>query len=164
MLSRRQFAYGMIVVAAGTAAASAGGLFGLFGPADAPVGRIYAPEGIALGGTDPVAYFTEGRPVPGDAAITADWAGATWRFSSAENRDRFLADPAAHAPQYGGWCAWAVAEHGSLAPTSPAAWSIVDGKLYLNYDANIQARWDKDRPGFISRADERWPETAANSS
>lgn len=101
--------------------------------------KFYAEDGIAIDGTDPVAYFTEGAPVAGDPAITHDWMGATWRFASAANNDAFVADPESYAPQFGGYCAWAVSE-GYTASTTPEAWSIVDGKLYLNYSRRIQRR------------------------
>jgi YHS domain-containing protein len=113
---------------------------------------------VALGGTDPVGYFTEGRPVAGQAAHSFDWNGATWHFASAENRDAFAADPARYAPQYGGFCAWAVAEKGKLYSTQPDNWAIVEGKLYLNFNDDIQGKWQADVPGFIARGDERWPE------
>ena len=112
--------------------------------------------GTAIDGTDPVAYFTEGKPVEGSSDFTHDWNGATWRFVSAENRDKFAADPAAYAPQYGGYCAWAVAQ-GYTASTDPEAWSIVEGKLYLNYNKDVQARWEGDVPGNIAKADGNWP-------
>jgi hypothetical protein len=117
---------------------------------------VYVEKGLAIRGTDPVAYFTEGRPVAGDPMITAEWGGATWRFASTANRDRFLADPAAVAPQYGGFCAWAVA-NGYTAETDPEAWKIVAGKLYLNYSKDVQADWETDIPGNIARADANWP-------
>lgn len=112
--------------------------------------------GTAIDGTDPVAYFTEGRPVEGSADFTYEWNGATWRFASAGNRDRFAAAPEKYAPQYGGYCAWAVAQ-GYTASTDPEAWKIVDGKLYLNYDKGVQAKWEADIPGFIKSADGNWP-------
>ncbi|MEM6355700.1 MAG: YHS domain-containing (seleno)protein, partial [Pseudomonadota bacterium] len=77
--------------------------------------------GTAIDGTDPVAYFTEGKPVEGSSDFTHEWNGATWRFSSAENRDLFAGDPEKYAPQYGGYCAWAVAQ-GYTASTDPEAW------------------------------------------
>ncbi len=112
--------------------------------------------GTAIDGTDPVAYFTEGRPVEGSSDFTYDWNGATWRFASAENRDRFAAEPARYAPQYGGYCAWAVSQ-GYTASTDPEAWRIVDGKLYLNYDRGVQKRWEADIPRHISSANRNWP-------
>lgn len=118
--------------------------------------KIYAEDGIALGGTDPVGYFEQGQPVEGSSGIQAEWAGVTWHFASMDHRDRFLDNPEQYAPQYGGFCAWAVAE-GYTAPTSPDAWTIVDDKLYLNYDQRIQTRWERDIPGNIGRADINWP-------
>jgi len=112
--------------------------------------------GTAINGYDPVAYFDEGRPVEGSSAFTHDWNGATWRFSSAENRDRFAATPEAFAPQYGGYCAWAVSQ-GYTASTDPEAWKIVDGKLYLNYSKSVQAQWEGDIPGNIAKGDTNWP-------
>lgn len=111
---------------------------------------------LALGGYDPVAYFTEGQPVEGSDEYELSWNGATWRFSSAGNKARFKADPEAHAPQYGGYCAWAVSQ-GKTASADPNRWKLVDGKLYLNYNRAIQERWEKDIPGFIAAADENWP-------
>ncbi|MBW2244788.1 MAG: YHS domain-containing protein [Deltaproteobacteria bacterium] len=111
---------------------------------------------LALGGYDPVAYFVDGRPVEGSDEHELSWNGATWRFSSAENQARFQADPEAHAPQYGGYCAWAVSQ-GKTASADPERWKIVGGKLYLNYNGAIQQRWEKDVPGFIAAADEYWP-------
>lgn len=119
-------------------------------------GKIYAESGIAIDGYDPVAYFTDGQPVAGDQSVSADWNGATWRFASTANRDMFLANPAKYAPQYGGYCAWAVSQ-GYTAPTVPDAWKIVDGKLYLNYSKSVQARWNKDVPGHIAAGDANWP-------
>ncbi|MEM7487697.1 MAG: YHS domain-containing (seleno)protein [Pseudomonadota bacterium] len=121
-------------------------------------GRVFTVDGIAIRGTDPVAYFTEGAPVPGRADFAHDWRGATWHFASAENRDLFVADPEAYAPQYGGYCAWAVAAKGSLETTQPENWSIVEGRLFLNYNDDVQDMWDEDRSGFIAEADRRWPE------
>lgn len=112
---------------------------------------------LAIEGYDPVAYFTEGRPVEGSREFTHEWMGAIWRFASAGNRDRFAAMPEDYAPQYGGYCAWAVAQ-GYTAKIDPEAWKIVDGKLYLNYDRNIQSRWEEDIPGNIGKADGNWPQ------
>ena len=124
--------------------------------ARAATAPVYAEDGIAIDGTDPVAYFTEGRPVAGSSAHEVRWQGATWRFASAGNREVFEADPAAYAPQYGGWCAWAVAE-GYTASTVPDAWKIVDGRLYLNFSRGVQRRWERDIPGNIARGDANWP-------
>ena len=113
-------------------------------------------SGLAIRGTDPVAYFTEGGPVAGSSEFAYTWNNATWQFASAENRDLFAANPEQYAPQYGGFCAWAVSQ-GYTAPIDPNAWSIVDNKLYLNYDKGVQRRWERDIPGNISKADTNWP-------
>ena len=112
---------------------------------------------LAVSGYDPVAYFTRGKPVEGSGDHEYEWNGATWRFSSAENLETFKADPEKYAPQYGGYCAWAVAQ-GKTASADPDNWEIVDGKLYLNYNDSVQAAWRKDIPGFISKADKNWPQ------
>ena len=111
---------------------------------------------VAIDGYDPVAYFVDHRPVEGADAYTADWGGATWHFASAEHRDLFLKSPSAYAPQYGGYCAWAVA-HNDTADIDPKAWKIVGGKLYLNYSLDIQKQWEQDVPGHIKLADGYWP-------
>lgn len=111
---------------------------------------------VAVGGYDPVAYFTEGRPVRGDAQHRITHQGYEYRFASAANAAAFRADPARYLPQYGGYCAWAVA-NGYTAPGNPRNWRIVDGKLYLNYNDEIQQRWERDIPGFIRSANTNWP-------
>ncbi|MCG8692993.1 MAG: hypothetical protein MI806_17465 [Minwuiales bacterium] len=117
---------------------------------------IYAEDGIAIDGTDAVAYFTQGKPVAGSPDFSHDWMGATWRFSTEENRAKFAADPEAYAPQYGGYCAYAVSE-GYTASTVPEAWKIVDGKLYLNYSRGVQRRWERNIPERIEAANANWP-------
>ncbi len=113
-------------------------------------------QGVAVGGYDPVAYFTEGKPVKGSEEFTLQHDGAAWRFANAEHRDAFAADPAKYAPQYGGYCAYAVAK-GSTAKAEPDAWTIHDGKLYLNFDRSVRAIWEKDIPGYVNKADANWP-------
>lgn len=112
--------------------------------------------GTAIKGYDPVAYFTDGKPVKGTKGFAHAWNGATWLFASAANRDAFAADPAKYAPQYGGYCAWAVSQ-GYTADVDPSAWRIVDGKLYLNYSPKIQKQWEEDAAGNIAKADQNWP-------
>ena len=111
---------------------------------------------VAVGGYDPVAYFVDGKPVKGDKAFALDHAGAQWRFATAQNRDRFAAAPERYAPQYGGYCAWAVSQ-GYTASGDPQYWKVVDDKLYLNYDASVQKKWEQDVPGFIVKANQNWP-------
>ena len=122
----------------------------------AATARFYNNDGIAIDGTDAVAYFTQSAPVAGDAAIFHDWSGVRWQFASTANRDAFAANPEAYAPQYGGFCAWAVAQ-GYTASTTPEAWAVVDDKLYLNYSRRIQRRWARDIPGNIALGDQNWP-------
>jgi len=117
---------------------------------------IYAENGVAIDGTDPTSYFTDGAPVAGTPAIAASWQGADWHFATEASRARFVADPEAFAPQFGGYCAWAVAQ-GYVAPTVPEAWKIVDGALYLNFSRRIQRRWQRDIPGNIARGHANWP-------
>jgi YHS domain-containing protein len=120
-------------------------------------GGFFVEDGVAIKGVDPVAYFTESAPVQGSDQFAYDWQGVTWHFSSAENRDKFAANPEEFAPQYGGYCAYAVSQ-GGTAPIDPDAWKIVDGKLYLNVNKSIQQRWEKDIPGYINLADANWPD------
>jgi len=128
--------------------------------ATAATPQVYNTNGIAVDGSDVVAYFTQGEPVMGDDAITHDYMGVTWRFSSIENRDLFAANPATYAPQYGGYCAFAVSRN-YTASTVPEAWSIVDDKLYLNFSTRIRRRWERDIPGNILAGDANWPSVLA---
>ncbi|KJY81808.1 YHS domain protein [Vibrio galatheae] len=111
----------------------------------------------ALNGYDTVAYFTQGKPVKGNSQWQLEYKGADWYFSSQENLNKFKAAPEAYAPQYGGYCAWAISAKNDFASADPNQWAIVDGKLYLNYDAEVKSWWDQDRAGHISAADKNWP-------
>lgn len=112
-------------------------------------------SGIAIDGHDPVAYFTLNRAVRGEEAITASYGGATYQFSSQEHKALFEADPAKYAPQYGGYCAYGAAQ-GYNAPVEADKFTVLDGKLYLNYNGNVQSTWRKDTEGFITKADAYW--------
>ncbi|MXZ38639.1 MAG: YHS domain-containing protein [Holophagales bacterium] len=126
-------------------------------PAAAEKDPVFTSRGnLAIRGYDPVAYFTEGKAVKGDKDFTLGWQGADWRFASAENRDRFSEDPEKYAPQYGGYCAWAVSRN-YTAPTDPDAFTLVDGKLYLNYNKRVMRQWLEDRDANIESADKNWP-------
>jgi YHS domain-containing protein len=130
-------------------------------PADAEgVVNASSWSGSAIEGYDPVAYFEEGKPVEGDSEHAYEWMDATWYFASAENRDLFAADPEKYAPQYGGYCAWAVSQ-GYTAKIDPQAWAVVDDKLYLNYSLDVQKQWQQDVPGNITKADANWPDIRA---
>lgn len=147
----------LLVGALALIGASAGG-YSMLRSNELDKAKFYSADGIALGGTDPVAYFTQNKPTKGSSEFAVEWQGTTWYFASAEHRDLFTADPAAYAPQYGGFCAWGLAAKGGLYSTDPDAWHIENGKLYLNYNRSVQERWAKDIPGFIEVGDRRWPE------
>ena len=117
---------------------------------------VFATDEGAIRGYDPVAYFTDAAPTRGSDQFTASWQGATFHFANAENLNLFKGDPAAYAPQYGGYCAYAVSR-GYTATTVPEAWAIVDGKLYLNYSLGIKQRWSGDAPANIRAANSNWP-------
>lgn len=125
-------------------------------PALAREPEIYQEAGIAIDGSDPVAYFAENGPVPGAGRHEVTWKGATWRFDTAANAEAFAARPESFAPQFGGYCAFA-ASRGYLAPTIPEAWTIHEGQLFLN--ANLRARelWLEDIPGNIAKGRANWP-------
>lgn len=110
---------------------------------------------LALRGYDPVPYFTDGAPTPGEIDITAEHQGATYRFASAEHKAMFEADPAKYAPQYGGYCAFGLAQ-GYKFDGDPQVWKIVDDKLYLNLSSKVSTIWQQDVPGNIENADAKW--------
>lgn len=109
----------------------------------------------AINGYDPVAYFTVGKPVKGQDGLATEWMGAKWKFSSQANLDLFKANPEKYAPQYGGYCAYGVTQ-GALVKIEPDQFTVRDGKLYLNYDADVQAKWLKDPVGYIKDADTKF--------
>ncbi len=153
-MDRRFFVTGAVALVGGVGLGA--GQFS--GPAMAAEPAIYANSStsVAINGADPVAYFTQSDLVYGQEAIFAEWEGAKWLFSSAENRDMFVANPEKYAPQYGGYCAFAMANN-YVAPTVPEAWTVRNGKLYLNFSLSVRKRWLKDPDGFIARADKNWP-------
>ncbi len=126
-------------------------------PASAEPPVYTAPfSNVAVQGHDVVAYFTGGKPVKGSSKFAATHQSAVFYFASAANRDAFKANPAKYAPQYGGYCAWAVSQ-GYHAKGDARFWKIVEGKLYLNYNAAVQKDWEADTKGFIASADTQWP-------
>lgn len=121
-----------------------------------------AQEKLAIKGYDPVAYFTAGKPTPGSAQHEMIWRDAKWRFASAEHRALFLKQPEKYVPQYGGYCALGVA-FGKKVEIDPQAWTIVDDRLYLNYDKAIRDKWRTERTAMIKAADEKWKEVEAQN-
>lgn len=151
-LNRRRF----LTLASIAAMATASGLMADSARAAKPQTFTGLVEGVAVGGYDPVAYFTQGKPMKGSADHSLMHEGAEWRFSSADNKALFAANPAKYAPKYGGYCAYAVSQ-GYTAKGEPEVWKIVDDRLYLNFNNGVQRRWEKDIPGHISKADGNWP-------
>ena len=113
-------------------------------------------QGRVLDGYDVVAYFTQNRAIEGSEQYSYDWGGATWLFSNANNRDLFKANPTRYQPEYSGYCAFAVAQ-GAIAGVDPNAFTLVDGKLYLNFSRGVHRRWSRDIPGNIRSGDRNWP-------
>ena len=153
MLKRRDFVFSSIAAASGVA-----GLSVVPGSAQAGKAQIYTGflSSAAVDGYDPVAYFTMGKPVKGEKKHAMKYKGAWWYFSSAENLQKFKTNPVAYAPQYGGYCAYGVSQSAAV-KGDPLLWKIVDGKLYLNINKQVVGIWQKDIPGYISKANQNWP-------
>lgn len=135
-------------------------------PAHADGGVYVGVEGqnVAVSGYDTVSYFQgDGVPVKGDKRFSVQYNGAQWHFASQANADAFKADPDAYAPQYGGHCAWALGANGRLAPGDPKLYKIVDGKLYLNFNRQVQKTWLSNISGFIKNANIAWTDIPAGS-
>ncbi len=109
----------------------------------------------AVGGYDVITYFDQEKPVEGDSKYSFVYQGADWHFSSQGNLEKFKANPTKYAPQYGGYCAWAMSND-KAAPGNPPFWTIYNDKLYLNYDLKILDKWRADKDGFIKKADAHW--------
>ncbi|MEM9025485.1 MAG: YHS domain-containing (seleno)protein [Verrucomicrobiota bacterium] len=118
---------------------------------------------LALLGFDPVAYFTENAALEGSSEYTSVHLGITYQFVNEKHLRLFEKNPTAYLPQYGGYCAYGVSK-GGLYKIDPKSWSILDGKLYLNYDSGVQRKWAKQAEVYIERADEKWPELAAKKA
>lgn len=126
-------------------------------PALASRPEIYkSNENVAVNGYDVTAYFTEANHVQGLPEFSAEWLGATWLFASAEGLARFTAAPESYAPQYGGHCAYAASKN-ALASTVPEAWTIIEGKLYLNFSLGVRDLWRRDFELYIEQANANWP-------
>jgi len=125
-------------------------------PALANTPPVFSTKGIAINGYDPVAYFTQGKPVKGSRIHKSNYKGSTFLFASARNKATFDGNTAKYAPQYGGYCSYAVSK-GYTAKTDPKAWAVVNDKLYLNYNLDVRSIWSEDITGNISRANAHWP-------
>ncbi|WP_316821739.1 YHS domain-containing (seleno)protein [Pedobacter gandavensis] len=118
--------------------------------------EIFAPSGKAIKGFDAVAFFTEHMPVKGKDSLSFQWKGAQWLFSTRKNMEQFKSDPEHFVPQYGGYCAYGTAG-GYKAPTKTETWTIVNDKLYFNYNNGVKENWIKNQDKLIEKADALWP-------
>ena len=123
--------------------------------------QIFSKNNIAVNGYDVVAYFTESKPVKGNEDYSVTWKENQWFFSTKEHAALFKANPEKYAPQYGGYCAYG-SSRGYKAKTEPDAWSIINGKLYLNYNLQVREVWNKDVENYIKKADANWPAIKEN--
>ncbi|MDP3407584.1 YHS domain-containing (seleno)protein [Bosea sp. (in: a-proteobacteria)] len=146
---------GLLVIAAAFALPGA-----VLAAAGRPVNTLGSPAGVAIRGYDPVAYFREGGPRRGSAEHAVMNGGATWHFASAANKALFLADPERYKPAYGGFCAYGTSR-GYLVKIEPEAWSIVEGRLYLNYDLGVRETWSGDTAKYLARSEKNWPRLTA---
>ena len=115
----------------------------------------FNPDGVAISGVDPVAYFTESAAMQGEKQFSYSWQGTAWRFKNQANMDLFKANPEKYAPQFGGYCAYGVSQN-HKSSTEPEAFTILDGKLYLNYNLKIKELWIKETKGYIEKAKTNW--------
>ena len=141
-----------------TVCAGAAGIMVFTGDAMAGKRAVYTGviDGVGAGGYDVVAYQTEGKAMAGDDRVTRQHDGVTYRFANAANRAMFDAGPDRYLPRFGGYCAWAVSR-GYTAHGDPEAWTVVDGRLYLNYSKAVRSQWQRDTAGNIASGDANWP-------
>src|SRR5512146_2469075 len=118
--------------------------------------NVAGASGIAVGGYDTVAFFTDGKATPGDPGVSSAYKGATYLFASRAHKSLFDANPEKYVPQFGGFCAYGAAL-GALFPVDISTWQIRDGKLYLNLNPDILKEFNKDPKGFIAKAEKNWP-------
>ena len=135
-------------------------LFAAIASASAQQTAIFAPAGKAVNGYDVVAFFKESKPVMGADSLSYTYKDVKWLFSTDANMRAFKADPEHFMPQYGGYCALGAAgDHGGhKSPTKPETWTIVNDKLYFNYNLKVKEAWSKDELAYIGKADKNWPE------
>ena len=117
---------------------------------------VFETNGIAVNGYDVVAFFTDSKPVKGTKDYAYEWNGVSWLFSTKQHLNQFSKNPEKYAPQFGGYCAYGMSE-GHKAPTQVDTWTIIDGKLYFNYNSDVKELWKKDTAEKIKKAEENWP-------
>jgi YHS domain-containing protein len=125
-------------------------------------GEFFEKDGAAIRGYDAVTYFKDGKPVKGSAEHSVEHKGSMFHFVSKANREAFAAEPDKYAPQYGGFCAFGMS-NGYKAAIDPTAFTVRDGKLYLNYNREVQKQWSADVPGYVAKADRHWPTVSKQS-
>ncbi len=123
--------------------------------------KVFEKDGVAINGYDPVAYFTDGKPVKGESQFQLKWNNATWQFASKANLEKFKSQPEKYSPQFGGFCSFGVSK-GYKVKSEPDAWTIVNNKLYLNYNLQVKDDWSKDRDNLISVAEKKWTDIKNN--
>ena len=131
-------------------------IFGIVSAVPCTAQLYFSDKGVAIDGYDVVAYYIEGEAVEGLREHRVEWNDLYWRFANAEHAAAFAESPELYAPQYGGYCAYAAANN-AIAPVDPEAFSIVDGKLYLNFSRRVRRRWERAREKYIELADNFWP-------
>lgn len=125
--------------------------------ATAQKAEVFSVDGKAIRGYDPVVFFTESKAVKGQDSLAFQWNNANWYFASRENLEKFKDRPEAYAPQYGGYCAYGASDgEGHKAPTETDTWTIVNGKLYFNYNKKVKELWTKKQSELIKKADANW--------
>ncbi|MEI9917511.1 MAG: YHS domain-containing (seleno)protein [Bacteroidota bacterium] len=130
-----------------------------FGQTDLRTKQFNLEDGVAIEGYDPVSYFTEKKAVKGKKDLVYKHEGVTYHFSSASNKDLFVKNPKSYEPQYGGWCAYAMGATGEKVEVDPETFKVLDGKLYLFYNAffnNTLPKWNKDESSLKPKADNNW--------
>ena len=123
--------------------------------------KVFEKDGVAINGYDPVAYFTDGKPVKGESQFQLKWNNAAWQFASKTNLEKFKSQPEKYSPQFGGFCSFGVSK-GYKVKSEPDAWTIVNNKLYLNYNLQVKDDWSKDRDNLISVAEKKWTDIKNN--
>lgn len=118
--------------------------------------EIFSPSGIAIGGYDVVSFFTDTKPVKGIEAYSTVWKESTWLFSSQQHLDSFKRSPEKYEPAYGGYCAYGTSR-GYKAPAQADTWTILNDKLYFNYNLKVKEIWEKNRAAYIDSANSKWP-------
>jgi YHS domain-containing protein len=118
--------------------------------------EIFVTNGKAIKGYDAVAFFTDSAAVKGSENFSYEWKGVTWLFASEEHKKSFMENTSKYEPQYGGYCAYGTAD-GHKAPTETNTWTLVNGKLYFNYNSKVKEFWMKNQSVLIQKADGNWP-------